>query len=134
MKKITLMALIALTTVTLVTGCGKDNEKDKEKLPQANTNEDVIKDQTVESFSFENTSLVYYEGTTTLETVVTNTMDTDQTLQEFQIIVKDKDDNVMITLVGFVGSTIKAGESKVISSNCGEDLTKAASIEYVVVR
>ena len=134
MKKITLMTLIALTTVTLVTGCGKDKEEDKEKLPQANTNEDVIKDQTVESFSFENTSLVYHEGTTTLETVVTNTMDTDQTLQEFQIIVKDKDDNVMITLVGFVGSTIKAGESKVISSNCGEDLTKAASIEYVVVR
>ena len=135
LTKILLVMLVA--TMITTTGCGKkENKEDKkgtEEETKVNTNTDVIKDQTIDVFKFENTSLVYTEGTTTLETIVTNTSSEDKMLQEFKILVKDSNGNEMITLTGFIGDTLKAGESRVINSFCGEDLTQATSIEYTVV-
>ena len=83
---------------------------------------------------FTNTSLVYENNTSVLETLVTNKSDKTEYLSEFDILVKDKDGNVIVTLTGFIGASIDAGESRVIASTYSEDLTKAASIEYKIVR
>lgn len=134
MKKIGTIIFIGIFTINLLTGCGITKKEDsKEAEITSNTNVEVIKDQTVDVFKFENTSLIYMDGTSTLETNITNTSTIDRNLQEFKIIVKDKNQNEIITLTGFIGNTIKAGETKVINSYCGEDLTNATSIEYVIV-
>lgn len=133
MKKLIKIMLIGITTISLITGCGCSKKEEIEKS-NTNTNEGVIGDQTVEVFELKNTSLIYEKGTTKLETTVTNTSKKDEYLKEFEIKVTDKDGNVMITLKGFVGEKIKAGESKVINSYCGEDLSNATNITYTVIR
>lgn len=139
MKKTIKVTLIALSTLLLVSGCGcKKQDTNAEKTPEeevkVNTNEGVIKDQTLDVFTFENTSMVCVDGTTKLETLVTNTSDTKQELAEFKISVKDKEGNEMETLAGFFGGSIEAKESKTITSYSGQDLTSSTSIEYSIVK
>lgn len=135
MKKILCLIFSAFLLLSITTGCGcsKKNIK-KDKKIKVNTNEDVIKDQQLEVFTFTNTSLVYEDSTSILTTVVTNTSEKTEYLKEFKINVKDKDGNVIVVLTGFVGDNIEAKSSMVITSSYGEDLTKAASIDYEVVR
>lgn len=131
MKNIKILGLLFIATVLVLTGCGNKKEQDGAKI---NTNNDVIKDQTVEEFKMENTMLIYEDGRTTLETTVTNTSSETAYLKEFEIKVLDAEGSEITTLIGFVGSEIKAGESKVITSYCGEDLTNAVSLNYTVIR
>ena len=134
MKKFLVSFLLFLSMTSILTGCGcKKKVKEKTKV-KFNTNENVVKDQKVDVFEFINTSLKYEDGTTVLETTVTNTSDEPQHLKEFKIHVKNGDNEDVIELVGFVGSVLNAGESQIINSYCGEDLTKAKSIEYEVVK
>ena len=138
MKKIGIALLVGVSAISLLTGCDT-KEKEKEKTEGkdtvvSNTNTDVIKDQNLGVFEFQNTSLIYENGQSVLEVEVTNTSSVDQKIVEFKIIVKDENDQEIITLVGFVGDTIKAGESKVITSSCGKDLSKAKSISYELVK
>lgn len=121
-------------TIGLITGCGCSKKEEPQEDIKINNNEGVIKDQTVEVFELKNTSLIYENGNTILETVVTNTSSKDEYLEEFKIKVTDASGNEMITLTGFVGEVIKAGESKVINSYCGEDLSTATNITYTVIR
>lgn len=137
MNKVVKISLVALLSLSLLTGCGcnkKDKKADKEEI-KTNTNQEVIKDQELESFKFTNTSLVYQDGNSVLETLVTNTSDEKQYLEEFKIIVKDANGNEIVTMTGFIGDSIDAKASKVITSTYGDDLsTKAASISYEIVK
>ena len=138
MKKLGIALLVGVSAISLLTGCdSKDKDKDKDSGKDkvvSNTNTEVIKDQNLGVFEFQNTSLIYENGQSILEVEVTNTSAVDQQIVEFSIIVKDENDEEIITLVGFVGDVIKAGESKVITSSCGKDLSKAASISYELVK
>lgn len=133
MKKILNISMAMLVGLFLLTGC--QNGKDIQPIEtKANTNEEVVKDQQLENFTFKNTSLVYEEQTSTLQTEVTNTGSKVEILSEFLIHVKDIDGNEIVTLTGFVGDSLKPGESRIITSSYGDDLTTAASISYEVVR
>lgn len=140
MKKILALTLVGLLVFT---GCGKKEEEKKnneqnnevvEQQPQVNTNEGVVEDKKLEEFSFTNTSMIYENYTTTLEVTVTNTSENTAYLKEFNIYAKDAEGNILVTMKGFVGDNIPAGESKVITSYASIDLTKAARIDYEVVR
>ena len=48
--------------------------------------------------------------------------------------VIDENGNEIVTMTVFVGDSIDANASKIIDSTYGDDLTKAASIEYEVVK
>lgn len=133
-KKVTIGIIMGVFTIGLITGCGCSKKGEPQEDIKINNNEGVIKDQTVEVFELKNTSLIYENGNTILETVVTNTSSKDEYLEEFKIKVTDASRNEMITLTGFVGEVIKAGESKVINSYCGEDLSTATNITYTVIR
>lgn len=134
MKKLINISLVLLIGVFLLTGC--DNKKNETKEPgvKTNTNNDVIKDQVIENFKFENTSLVYSDGNSVLQTSVTNTSNETTYLKEFNIYVKDEKGNEIITLKGFIGDSLNSGETRIITSSYGDDLTNAASITYEVVR
>lgn len=133
MKKILSMSMAMLVGMFLLTGC--QNNKDVKPIEtKANTNTEVVKDQQLENFTFKSTSLVYEEQTSTLQTVVTNTGSKVEMLSEFLIHVKDAEGNEIVTLTGFIGDSLKPGESRTITSSYGDDLTTAASISYEVVR
>ena len=134
MKKIINVSLMLLVCLTLVTGCGKNNEKDNNKDSktdiEVNTNDEVIKDQNIDGIEITNTSLVYENGLSYFSATVTNNTGSDYELNEYKINVKDNEGNIIVIIPGNVGSIIKNGESKNINSVVTEDLSKAASIEY----
>lgn len=136
MKKIIMMSFTVLLIVGLVTGCGcKKKEKVKVKVKEeikVNTNKDVIKNQEVDGIKMTNTSMVTTNGLTKLVTSVTNDTDKDYKLDEYRIIIKDKDGKEIVKIPGYVGDTIKAGETRTINSSVDIDLSNAASIEYEV--
>lgn len=138
MNKIVKVGLISLLSLSLLTGCGCNNKKEKESEKEeikTNTNQEVIKDQVLDVFKFTNTSLVYQNGNSVLETLVTNTSSEKQYLEEFKIHVKDEKGNEIVTLTGFIGDSIDAKASKVITSTYGDDLSKkAASITYEIIK
>ena len=112
----------------------KDKNKKEDSTPdiQANTNEDIIKDYEVDGFRFSRTALVIEYGQSKLTTEVKNLTDEDIELKSFNIILKDKNGNEMVTLLGYVGEVIKAGETKSIISQTDVDLTNATGIEYSI--
>ena len=138
MKKVINISLMLLVCLTLVTGCGKnnnrDNNKDSKSDMKVNTNDEVIKNQNIDGLEITNTSLVYENGLSYFSATVTNNTGSDYELNEYRINVKDSEGNIIITIPGYVGSIIKNGESKNINSQVTEDLSKAASIEYEVNR
>ena len=140
MKKIVNITLMLLVCLTLVTGCGKDKTKNDDKkednMPtiEVNDNQEVIKDQNIDGIEITNTSLVYENGISYLKATVTNNTGSDYELNEYKINVKDSDGNIIVTMPGYVGSVLKNGESKSINTMISEDLSKAYSIEYEVVK
>lgn len=132
MNKIVKIILISLIGLSLLTGCGKKEEI--EPPIKVNTNENVIKDQEVEGLRMTNTSLVYENGTTTLVTEVTNNTKEDYPVKRIKITVKDKEGNIITTLIGTIADTIKPGESRIIDSDTPIDLSEAESIEYSIVK
>lgn len=146
MKKKLGAGLALLACLTVLTGCGETTNNttgnttntgtNNQAQPQVkvNTNENVIKDQELEGFKFQNTSLVYENGTSTLVSSVTNTSSQTQNLSEFAIHVKDADGNEIITLSGYIGGSVEPGETRTINSSYGSDITNAASITYEVLR
>ena len=140
MKKIINITLMLLVCLTLVTGCGKDKSKNEDKKDdnkttvEVNNNEEVTKDQNIEGITITNTSLVYEDGISYLKATVTNNTGSDYELNEYKINVKDSDGNIIVTMPGYIGSVLKNGESKTINTMISEDLSKAYSIEYEVVK
>ena len=140
MKKVINITLMLLVCLTLVTGCRKDKSKNEDKKDdnkttvEVNNNEEVTKDQNIEGITITNTSLVYEDGISYLKATVTNNTGSDYELNEYKINVKDSDGNIIVTMPGYVGSVLKNGESKTINTMISEDLSKAYSIEYEVVK
>lgn len=140
MKKVINITLMLLVCLTLVTGCGKDKSKNEDKKDdnkttvEVNNNEEVTKAQNIEGITITNTSLVYEDGISYLKATVTNNTGSDYELNEYKINVKDNNGNIIVTMPGYVGSVIKNGESKTINTMISEDLSKAYSIEYEVIK
>jgi len=134
LKKLGLLGLVGITL--FATGCGcdknKDNEKNKEPEIIVNTEPDVIKDQTFDGLTMSNTSLITTDGKSTLVTEVSNNTGADYYLNQFIIIVKDGNGNILANIPGYVGSVIPNGETRVINSDIDTDLSSAKSIEYTV--
>ena len=101
---------------------------------EVNDNQEVIKDQNIDGIEITNTSLVYEDGISYLKATVTNNTGVDYELNEYKINVKDSDGNIRVTMPGYVGSILKNGESKNINTMISEDLSKAYSIEYEVIK
>lgn len=136
MKKAIRIIVIIIITIIVIIGINiisKQGKKEKEEpLIKVNTNENVIKDQEVEGLKMTNTSLVYENGTTTLVTEVRNEKEEDITVKRIRIKVKDKEENILTTLIGTIADTIKSGESRIIETETPLDLSKAESVEYSV--
>ncbi len=129
-----LALLITLHLFCLITSGCTNNKKSDIDTNQPNTvdNEDVVGDKEVGVFKLTKTSLVYENGSSTLITSVYNTSNETQYIKSFNIVIKDDSDNVMITLLGYIGEEIPSGDTRQITSSSDLDLSKAASVEYTI--
>ena len=137
MKKTFLTGLALLLVVGVATGCGcKKKEKTKKEDKQEetyNTNEGVIEDKEVEGLKLTNTSLVSTENSATLVTSVSNPTNEDKEVRIFYIHVKDKNGDEIVTLQGYVGGVVPAGQTREITSNVDRNLSNAYKVEYELV-
>lgn len=144
MKK---LIIIGLTSLLLVVGCGKKKEEDKENKPNTNeptidnptsiTNENMIKDQTIEVLQFTNTGLVYNGNMTTLTSQVTNTSDQVVELNTVMATINYKDEydnDRVLEMEVYFGESLEPGETRSVYSNTDVDLRKSSNIEYRIVR
>ncbi|MBE6159925.1 MAG: hypothetical protein E7157_02635 [Lactobacillales bacterium] len=135
MKKKIIISLVMLLSVGIITGCGCNKKKEtKEEKKTYNTNEGVIEDKEVEGLKLTNTSLVSTKNGATLVTAVTNPTKEDKEVRIFNIYVKDKEGNTIVTLQGYVGGVVPAGETREITSNVDMNLDKAHKVEYEILK
>ena len=135
MKKTVINLLILSSTLLLATGCGCAKKKTELLDVDTNINEGVIEDKEVDGLKFTNTSLTRIENNWTLVTEVKNNTGADYELQKFKIIFKDADGNIIRDDVqGDVGGIVPNGESKLITTNTMVDLSKAAKVEYEIIK
>lgn len=121
--------ILSLTTLFLLVGCGK-KEEIKEPSKDIETNKTPISDKVLDDFSFTNTNIVVENNHSTLTTQVTNNSSEDKSIEQFKIIIKDKDGNVMKETIGYIGGVIKSKESKTIITGVNMSLTDTYDIEY----
>lgn len=140
MKKILNVLMLVLAVSTLLVGCDlkkKDdttNNNNPKTEVKSNTNQDVIREQTVGVYKFTNTSLTYVDGQSTFRASVTNTSSTKASLKEFKINLYDEKNNKVVTLTGYIGDSLGAGETKTIDASYGSDLTNVTRVEYDVIQ
>ena len=86
------------------TGCGCDK---KEETPQTNTNVETkavtFDDQTVEGLNFTGASIVYDDEISQIVVTVQNTQEQAVTVDTVNMSFYDKDDNLLVQTVGYVG-------------------------------
>ena len=120
-KSISLFSIFLVSLLVFVTGCGcqKKNDEKKEEINNIkyNTNQGIVEDKEVGGLHLTNTSLETSEYSSTLVTLVSNPTDENIQVGMFRIYVKDKDDNLIKTIIAYVGGEIEAGESKEITTN-----------------
>lgn len=143
MKKFLCLGLITISALTTFVGCGKKEEKNNDNIKdndeptveeKNNTNEGVVGDKEMNGLKFTNSSLTTYtNNNSTLITTVTNTTEEDVYVRVFNINIKDKDGNLIVSLLGYVGGVIPAGQSRDIESKVDMNLDNAYNIEYEVV-
>ena len=134
MKKIFTISIAMLLVLRLVTGCGCNKKDENKKEESYNTNSGVVGDKVVEELNLTNTSLVSKGNYSTLVTLVTNPTSEDKEVRIFNIYVKDKEGKEIVTLQGYVGGVVPAGESREITSNVDMNLDHAHTIEYEILK
>ena len=138
MKKILVISMITVISISIITGCGKKKEgqikqEQEQGKVNVNTKEEVVGDKQVEVFKFEKTSLTYDNKVTRLQTRVTNTSEEEQTLIQFRVHFI-KDEKEIINLPGYVGKTLKPKETKILTTTYGGDITDITRIEYEIIK
>lgn len=91
-----------------------------------------LNDQTVSGLLFSDASLEYNEGLSTYIVNVSNTLESDYSLKNINIIFKDKNDKEIISLVGYIGDNLKISDQKILQASVDKEITNIEKIEYIV--
>jgi len=132
------IVLVVVLTKDSLNNDGNNGKNDKNetenKEPVSNTNPGVIDDKEQDGLKFTNASLVSTDHGAELTTLVQNTTDSDIEVRVFDILVKDKDGNLIVKLTGYVGEKIPAGEFREVECSVDMNLSHATDIEYKLVK
>ena len=132
MKKIIMTSISMLLVLSLVTGCGcsKKEKVTTNEEGKTNENQTVIEDQIFEGLEFVNVGAS--DGV--LTTVVINNTGVVYEGSKFSMKIMDENGNVLKEVTDEVKEPMETGTTKEIKTKVDVDLSKAASIEYSVVK
>ena len=127
--------ILCLIGIIFISSSSKDDNKTVKRNGDSsivkNTNEGIVKNQKFKDLDFTSTSISYVKGTgSTFKVKVTNNTDNTINIDSIDIILKDKDGNVIATLNTFLGGSIEPMQENLIKTTTKDDLTKAYSVEY----
>ena len=98
----------------------------------ATTGPEYLKDQVVDGISFEDATLNIDNGVSTYSVMLVNDLKSDYALKNVSITFKDTSGKEIITLLGYVGETIKSEEIKYLDTSVDMELTNIGSITYTI--
>lgn len=129
-KNVFIISFILILVIIIIFIVFKGNNS-VNKVNKLNNNSGVIKDQIFENLSITNVSITIDDkNVSTFSADVTNNSDAENKIDTIEIILKDKDDNNLTTLIGYIGVGLKKGDIIKISAQTSVDLSKATSVEY----
>lgn len=142
-SEIVIFAIIFLLSVVVVVtlASGKDSLNDDSEETNGevvekfenNINPGVIEDKELDGLKFTNTALICSETSSKLTTVVQNMTNRDIKVRIFDIFVKDKDGDLIVTLQGYVGGEVPGNNAREIVTNVDMNLIDAYDIEYKLI-
>lgn len=123
-KKIILISLITLFVLFLIVGVYK----------KAFATGDVkyLRNQTVDNIEFKNAKESYSNGIYTYDVEITNSLKEIYNLKTIEVIFKDSENNVIEDLIGYVGESLEATETKTLSVSVDKEIKDIATIEYKI--
>lgn len=130
MNKKAIIAIIVAVVILVIAGIILlviNNNKKEGTSKEAITTENVIKDEKFGGLDFTNTTFIKENGQYTISMDVTNPSDKEIDLEEVNIVLKDKQGNEIVTLLGYIGDPMKAKETRVVTSSVSMDLSKVKS-------
>ena len=131
MKKIIITSISMLLVLSLVTGCGKkDKDNNTNNGETTNKEQTVVEDQIFEGLEF----VIVGASDGVVKTVVINNTGVVYEGSKFSMKIMDANGNVLVEATDEVKGAMETGTTKEISTKVKADLSKAASIEYSIVR
>ena len=135
MKRV-LKGVCLICLCVLLTGCFGNKKTDKKEKTKENKividKKDVVKEQEIDGIKISNVNLNVIDGLSTYTATVTNTTDKNISIEDIDIIIKDKEEKELVSMLGYIGGTIKPNDKKEIISTTDLDLNDANSIIYKI--
>lgn len=121
--------VLLVIIIALVVGLTiKDNKQEdlaiKDKKVVINNSEGIIKETTYNDLTINNIILLSKGDYSTFTATVTNNSKEDKNIEDFDIVLKNGDREV-VTLYAYLGETLKKGESREITASIGMRLPKS---------
>ena len=132
MKKRIVSLLSLLLLISVISGCGC---KKKNNKINGNNNQEKnisLEAKTIDDIEISNVNITYDGNNSTFTAIITNNSNETKKIGIIDIILKDKDNNEIVTLKGLVDKTIEPNNSASINAGTGIDLTNTKSIEYKI--
>lgn len=123
-KKIILISLITLFVLFLIVGVYKK--------AFATGDVEYLRNQTVDNIEFKNAKETYSNNIYTYNVEITNSLKEIYNLKTIEVIFKDSENNVIEDLIGYVGESLEATETKTLSVSVDKEIKDIATIEYKI--
>ncbi len=101
--------------------------KNDDKDVFAHTEAEIVKDEEYNNLKISNITMITNKGYTTFTADVTNTAAEPTDFENINIELRDKDGNIVITLLGNIGTGLKQNETRTISSSAKGDFKNVSS-------
>ncbi len=130
MKRIGIMLLIVGTIFISGCSCSKQNGNDDNS--NKIVNKEITEPKEIDGIIFENTTFEVKDELTTIVTKVKNNTGSSFYLENFQIIITDKDGMMLTILTQTVDENLESNQEVTYNNEYALDLSNAHSIEYKV--
>lgn len=101
--------------------------KNDDKDIFAHTDAEIVRDEEFNNLKISNITMITNNGYTTFTADVTNTAEEPTDFENINIELKDKDGNVIIVLLGNIGSGLKHNETRTISASAKGEFKNVSS-------
>lgn len=133
---ITIIAIIILIfglVLILKSGTEKNEPKVLSKKTSKKETNEVIKDTKIKDLDLTDISITFTKDTgSTYSAKITNNTSETISLESFDVVFKDDNDNIITTITLFVGGDILPKQENIIKSTFLEDVTSATKVEYKI--
>ena len=133
-KRIIVVLAIICILISIIAIALNPKQTSKPKIINNKTNKtEVTKDTKIKGLDLTDIAITFSKetGSTYSAKIINNTSET-VNIDSFDVIFKDKDDNVLTSITLFVGGDMVPKQENIIKSTFLEDVTSATKVEYKI--